>query len=100
MVKSKSKSQSYKYKSFIDLKYKPKATDLLMQYKITPAKGWRFPDVASMVAGESSVGTWTEVKTMNPRIGKMLAPKVYYMDARSKSAQLLAVLSLSAASTS
>jgi len=35
-----------------------------------------------MVAGESSVGTWTEVKTMKPEIGKVLSPKVYYVNSR------------------
>jgi len=81
-------NQSYKYKSFIDLKYKPKKTDLIMQYKITPAKGFSFKEVASMVAGESSVGTWTEVKTMKPRIGNLLTPKVFSMDAKTKRARI------------
>ncbi|MAH03527.1 type III ribulose-bisphosphate carboxylase [Candidatus Pacearchaeota archaeon] len=72
------------YKSFIDLKYKPKKTDLICQFKVTPAKGYNFKDVVSMVAGESSVGTWTEVKTMNPEIGKTLTPKVYYLDTKNK----------------
>ena len=82
------KSQSYKYKSFVDLKYKPKNTDLIMQYKIHPASRWKFKDVASMVAGESSVGTWTEVQTMKPRIGKMLAPKVFYLNEKQKRARI------------
>ena len=88
------KKQDYKYKSFVDLKYKPSSTDLLMQYKITPAKKWKFADVASMVAGESSVGTWTDVQTMKPRIGKMLSPKVYYMDVKNKRARIAYPLEL------
>ena len=72
------------YKSFIDRKYKPKATDVICQYKVTPARGFKFLDVVSMVAGESSVGTWTEVSTMKPRIAKLLAPKVYYIDKKNK----------------
>ena len=82
------KNQSYKYQDFIKLKYKPKNTDLIMQYKITPAKKRKFEEVASMVAGESSVGTWTEVKTMKPRIGKMLAPKVFYLNKKQKRARI------------
>jgi len=78
------KNKSSGYKSFIDLKYKPKKTDVICQFKVTPAKGYSFKDVVSMVAGESSVGTWTEVKTMNKDIGKMLAPKAYYLDAKNK----------------
>ena len=72
------------YKSFINLKYKPKKTDLICQFKVTPAKGFDFRDVASMVAGESSVGTWTEVQTMNKKIGKTLTPYVFYIDAKNK----------------
>lgn len=78
------KSQSYKYESFMHLKYHPKETDLIMQYKITPAKGYKFKEVASMVAGESSVGTWTDVQTMKPRIGRMLSPKVFYVNENQK----------------
>ena len=72
------------YKSFINLKYKPKKTDVICQFKVTPAKGFNFRDVASMVAGESSVGTWTEVQTMNKKIGKTLTPYVFYIDTKNK----------------
>ncbi len=82
------KSKSYKYKSFLNLKYKPKNTDLIMQYYIDPAKGFKFEEAASMVAGESSVGTWTEVKTMKPRIGKMLTPQVFYVNKKDKRARI------------
>jgi len=80
--------KAYKYKSFIDLKYKPKDTDLVMQYYIKPNKKFNFEEAASMVAGESSVGTWTEVKTMKPRISKMLTPSVFYMDKKNKRARI------------
>ncbi|MCW8966007.1 MAG: type III ribulose-bisphosphate carboxylase [Candidatus Pacearchaeota archaeon] len=77
------KKEAYKYKSFIDLKYKPKKTDVVCQFRIIPARGYSFREVASMVAGESSIGTWTEVKTMNPNISKKLTPRVYYLDNRN-----------------
>ncbi len=80
--------QAYKYKSFIDLKYKPSKTDVLCQYKISPARGFSFRECASMVAGESSVGTWTEVETMNARIGKMLTPKVFEIDSKKRRARI------------
>ena len=72
------------YKNFVDLKYEPKETDVICQFKVTPNKNYSFKDVCSMVAGESSVGTWTDVKTMKPEIGKKLAPTVYYLDNRNK----------------
>lgn len=88
------KSKSYLYKSFIDLKYHPKQTDLIMQYKITPAKGYNLKQVASTVAGESSVGTWTDVKTMKPKIGKMLSPKVFEIDSKNKRVRIAYPLEL------
>ncbi len=71
------------YDSFVDLKYKPKQTDIVCQFKIVPAKGYSFREICSITAGESSVGTWTDVKTMNGDIGKKLAPKVYYLDKKN-----------------
>jgi len=78
------KSKAYKYKSFINLKYHPKKTDVIIQYKVTPSRAFTLREAASMVAGESSVGTWTEVKTMKPRIAKLLTPKVFYIDSKNK----------------
>ena len=69
---------------FIDLKYKPKKTDVVCQYKITPAKGYTLKKVAEEVAGESSIGTWTAVKTMDKRISKSLSPKIFYIDKKNK----------------
>jgi ribulose-bisphosphate carboxylase large chain len=58
------------YKDFIDLKYKPK-NDIVCEFKVEPAKGITMKRAAEMVAGESSVGTWTDVVTMKPKIKKM-----------------------------
>ncbi len=72
------------YKSFIDLKYKPKKTDVICQFRIMPARGYSFREIASITAGESSVGTWTDIKTMKPQIGKKLSPRVFYLNSKSK----------------
>ena len=78
------KSKAYKYQSFVDLKYKPKKTDVVLQFRVFPAKEFSLREAASMVAGESSVGTWTDVETMNPTIGKTLSPKVYYVNRKER----------------
>ncbi len=72
------------YESFLDLKYKPKPTDLICQFKITPAKSYTFKEVCSITAGESSVGTWTDLTTVNKKTQKRIAPKVYYLDKKNK----------------
>jgi len=65
------------------LKYKPKATDLICQFKITPAKGYGFEEVCSITAGESSIGTWTDISTIDKKIQAKLIPKVYYVDKKN-----------------
>jgi ribulose-bisphosphate carboxylase large chain len=64
---------------YINLKYEPKETDVLCQYKVIPAKGKSLKQVANAIAGESSIGTWTKIFTMKERIQKNLSPKVYYI---------------------
>ena len=67
-----------KYKmTFINLKYKPKKTDVICQYKITPARGYKLEKVANEVALESSVGTWDKVEGLNKKVIKELGAKVF-----------------------
>ena len=58
--------------SYLDLSYRPK-NDLVCEFYLEPAKGISMKDAAEHVAGESSIGTWTEVSTSTPRIRKMAA---------------------------
>jgi len=69
------------YKAFVDLKYKPKKTDLVCNFRVEPAKGVTMKEAAGAVAAESSVGTWTEVKTKR-NIKKLMA-KVFSIDGNS-----------------
>ena len=64
------------YTGFYNRNYKPTSNDLVCSFYVEPARGKTIRKVAEDVAGESSVGTWTEVSTMSPRIKKMGA-KVY-----------------------
>ncbi len=68
-----------KYRGYLQLGYKPAKDDLVMLYKIKPAKGVSIEQAAEAVAAESSIGTWTEVATMSPKIKKMGA-KVFDVD--------------------
>ncbi len=54
---------------YIDLKYKPK-DDIVVKFKV---KAKNIEDAAEKIAAESSIGTWTNVKTMNKRIYEMRA---------------------------
>ncbi len=61
--------------SYINLKYKPDKNDLICLFRVEPNK-ISIKKAAEHVAAESSIGTWTHVKTMKPRI-KKLGAKVF-----------------------
>ena len=69
---------------FIDLKYKPKKTDLVVEYHAHPKKGISLAKLCEFLAGESSIGTWTTISTMNPKIAKKLKPHVFYINKKTK----------------
>ncbi|MFH1789121.1 MAG: type III ribulose-bisphosphate carboxylase [Candidatus Altiarchaeota archaeon] len=61
---------------FIDLSYVPTGKDLNCYFYIEPPEGKKLSWSATNVAGESSVGTWTDVKTAEHALSG-LAPHVY-----------------------
>jgi ribulose-bisphosphate carboxylase large chain len=62
--------------SYIDLKYKPKREDLICLFRVGPASKISIREAADHIAAESSIGTWTDVETMKPKI-KELGAKVF-----------------------
>jgi ribulose-bisphosphate carboxylase large chain len=67
-----------KYLDFVDSTYKPKETDLICTFYVEP-EGISLKEAAGGVAAESSVGTWTELKTEKPYV-KRLAAHVYSIE--------------------
>jgi len=65
---------------FVNKKYKPKKTDLVVMYKVEPIKGVSLERICELLAGESSIGTWTKISTMNPKIAKQLKPSAFYIN--------------------
>jgi len=61
---------------YINLRYRPLASELKCEFYLEP-NGYTMKEAAGMVAGESSIGTWTELSTMNPEIATRLRPTVY-----------------------
>jgi ribulose-bisphosphate carboxylase large chain len=58
---------------YIQLGYKPDRDDLICEFYVQPAHGYTVRTTSEHVASESSIGTWTDVSTMKPRIKKMAA---------------------------
>nr|VDD88880.1 RuBisCO long chain, Form III-b [uncultured archaeon] len=68
---------------YIDLRYKPGSHDLLCEYYLEP-NGMSIEKAAEHIAGESSIGTWTDLCTMNKEIAHRLKPRIYSIDAKSR----------------
>lgn len=69
------------YLDFVDLKYKPKKTDLVCSFYLEN-KGISFKKAAGGIAAESSIGTWTELTTMKPYM-EYLAAKVFQIKGKT-----------------
>jgi len=61
-----------KYVDFVNLNYKPKETDLICTFTVDPLD-ISLKEAAGGVAAESSVGTWTELTTVQPYVEKLAA---------------------------
>lgn len=61
-----------KYVDFVDLKYKPKETDVVCAFHVEP-EGISMEEATGGVAAESSVGTWTELATAKPYVERLAA---------------------------
>ena len=64
-----------RYIDFVNLKYRPKDTDLICDFHLEP-QNQPLDVIAGGVAAESSVGTWTDLTTEKPYV-KENAAKVY-----------------------
>ena len=61
------------YSGFTDLGCRPTGKDIVCSFYVKPSKGISIRGAAERIAGESSVGTWTEVGTMNKGIHEKAA---------------------------
>ena len=64
------------YHEFVDESYRPSGTDLIVVFRVMPAKGISIHDAAGRVAAESSVGTWTTL-SVKPSLFEKLKAKAY-----------------------
>ena len=62
--------------NYINLRYKPSNDDVIVEYYVEPNK-ISVSEAAEQIAAESSIGTWTSIVTMNPKIAKRLKPSVF-----------------------
>ena len=67
-----------RYIDFLDLDYKPRKDDIICDFFVEP-NSISLEEAAGGVAAESSIGTWTELKTEKPYVKKLQA-KVFRID--------------------
>ncbi len=54
-----------RYLDFLDLNYRPRETDIICHFHLEPGD-LPLREAAGAVAAESSIGTWTELRTLKP----------------------------------
>ncbi|MEM4647714.1 MAG: type III ribulose-bisphosphate carboxylase [Candidatus Pacearchaeota archaeon] len=69
---------------FIEKKYNPRETDLIALFYVDPTKGISFEKALEAIASESSVGTWTKLKTIQEKKQNKLKAKVFWYDKKKK----------------
>jgi ribulose-bisphosphate carboxylase large chain len=63
---------------YIDQNYVPSKTDVVCEYYVEPYK-ISMEKAANHIAAESSIGTWTDIGTMDKALADRLKPSVFYM---------------------
>ncbi|MGB9748965.1 MAG: type III ribulose-bisphosphate carboxylase [Candidatus Woesearchaeota archaeon] len=65
---------------YIDLNYNPREDEIVCEYYVEPSNGLSLEEAATHIAGESSIDTWSDIKTLNPKIAEKLKPHVFFVD--------------------
>ena len=72
---------------YVNLDYTPTDRDLICEYYIEPSD-ISFEEACERITAESSVGTWTDLKTMKQEIAETLKPNVFSIDKERKIARI------------
>ncbi|MEA3379108.1 MAG: type III ribulose-bisphosphate carboxylase [Nanoarchaeota archaeon] len=72
---------------YIDKGYIPKRSDVLAEFYVEPNR-IKLEKAATHIAGESSIDTWSDIKTLSNSVIKKLAPHVYYVNEKTKTIKI------------
>ncbi len=74
LIKTSEEEEEFEwYLDFVKKDYKPKNDDLVAVFRVIPAEGMSIEDAVGRIASESSVGTWTTLYTLPPRVRDLMA---------------------------
>lgn len=83
-----SKSEYLQFTGYLMPKFNPNPDKFVIcTFRLEPAKGAKFAEAAVAVAAESSIGTWTELGSINnkmARIKRDLSAKIFYLNPKTK----------------
>ncbi len=69
---------------YVNLEYKPTKKDLVVMYYVEKAPQCKdLEQACEEIAKESSIGTWTEIKTLSEDIAQRLKPSTFYIDSKN-----------------
>lgn len=78
---------------YINLDYKPNfKKEVIVSFYLEP--DGKFSEVAEAVAGESSIGSWTDLTTMKESVIKKLRPIVFHLNEKEKTVKIAYPLDL------
>jgi ribulose-bisphosphate carboxylase large chain len=66
--------------TYIDLQREADYDDVICVFRVEPAANISFEKAVDAIAGESSIGTWTDISTMSDDIRNRLQPCAFYID--------------------
>ncbi|MGV9171667.1 MAG: type III ribulose-bisphosphate carboxylase [Promethearchaeia archaeon] len=70
---------------YVDLDYTPNENDLIAMYYVEKSPECvDLPHACMEIAKESSIGTWTEIKTISEEIAQRLRPSTFYIDEKNQ----------------
>ncbi|MFH1234025.1 MAG: type III ribulose-bisphosphate carboxylase [Candidatus Diapherotrites archaeon] len=80
--------------SFIRKNYRPAKNEIVAHFRLKKAEKLSFEECLDSVARESSIGTWTELVTLEKNIAEKLGPKIFDLNESAGSAKIAYPLDL------
>nr|VDD89090.1 RuBisCO long chain, Form III-b [uncultured archaeon] len=78
-------------RGYLDPGYRPTGKDMVVVYRVEARGRMPIGKVAEHLAAESSIGTWTDIATVNPASAARLRPHVYSIARRGKRAHYVKI---------
>lgn len=74
-------------KDYVDLSYEPQKNDLVCEYYVEPLR-ISLLEAANHLAGESSIDTWADIKTLSESTRQRLMPHVFYVNSKTNTVRI------------